>query len=170
MSKLYENAVCLAPMVRAVRVTLISVTGNMISMLWRVHFLCVYCHFGTVPIWCIQKKSSIRKSLQPNELKTVYFFFFLQCTIIYQIINYLFVMCLAILNTVDFVSVKDRDSVVFRTSKEEKDRVVFQIGTSDPILALKAAQKVCVWFSYSRIVSYHHVTWSQRKRRSRDRY
>ena len=109
-------------------------------MLYRAHFLFVYCHFGTVPTWCILRRSSIRKSSQRNESKIVY-----HNPPLYQIVennHALFVP--AILNTVDFVSVNNRDSVVFRTSKEEKDRVVFQMGTSDPILAIKAAQKVCV--------------------------
>ncbi|TMW55201.1 hypothetical protein Poli38472_013092 [Pythium oligandrum] len=47
----------------------------------------------------------------------------------------------AVLNTVDYVS-KNGDSVVFRTCAEEKGKVVFQIGTADPILALKAAEHV----------------------------
>ncbi|XP_047149954.1 tRNA-dihydrouridine(20) synthase [NAD(P)+]-like isoform X1 [Vigna umbellata] len=42
----------------------------------------------------------------------------------------------------DFVE-KGTDSVVFRTCNEEKDRVVFQIGTSDAVRALTAAQLVC---------------------------
>lgn len=44
--------------------------------------------------------------------------------------------------TIDFVE-KETNSVVFRTCDEEKDRVVFQIGTSDAVRALTAAQLVC---------------------------
>ncbi|CAL0313029.1 unnamed protein product [Lupinus luteus] len=42
----------------------------------------------------------------------------------------------------DFVE-KGTENVVFRTCDEEKDRVVFQIGTSDAVRALNAAQLVC---------------------------
>ncbi|KAL2622596.1 hypothetical protein R1flu_002801 [Riccia fluitans] len=45
------------------------------------------------------------------------------------------------LQTVDFIE-RDTKEVVFRTSSEEKHRVVFQIGTADPVRALKAAQLV----------------------------
>ncbi|KAI9919992.1 hypothetical protein PsorP6_016037 [Peronosclerospora sorghi] len=47
----------------------------------------------------------------------------------------------AILNSVDFVSRKG-DSIIFRTCPEEAGKVVFQIGTADPVLALKAAETV----------------------------
>ncbi|KAJ0412471.1 hypothetical protein ATCC90586_005491 [Pythium insidiosum] len=47
----------------------------------------------------------------------------------------------AVLNTIDYVS-KNGDSVVFRTCAEERGKVVFQIGTADPQLALRAAQHV----------------------------
>lgn len=49
-------------------------------------------------------------------------------------------MCLAILNTVDYVS--KNNSVVFQTCAEEKGKIIFQIGTADPMYALKAAQHV----------------------------
>ncbi|CAM6033437.1 unnamed protein product [Sphagnum compactum] len=45
------------------------------------------------------------------------------------------------LGTVDLVE-KGTDSVVFRTCDEEKSRVVFQIGTSDAVRALQAANLV----------------------------
>lgn len=45
------------------------------------------------------------------------------------------------LGTVDLVE-KGTESVVFRTCLEEKNRVVFQMGTSDPVRALHAAQTV----------------------------
>lgn len=45
------------------------------------------------------------------------------------------------LGTVDFVE-RATGSVVFRTSDEEKDRVVFQMGTSDAVRALTAAEMV----------------------------
>lgn len=38
------------------------------------------------------------------------------------------------------------DSVVFRTCPLERDRVVFQMGTSDAVRALKAAEMV---YAYS---------------------
>ncbi|EPS65337.1 hypothetical protein M569_09441, partial [Genlisea aurea] len=47
-----------------------------------------------------------------------------------------------ILGAVDFVE-KGTESVVFRTCPEERDGVVFQLGTSDAVRALKAAQIVC---------------------------
>lgn len=43
----------------------------------------------------------------------------------------------------DFVS-RNGDSVVFRTCAEEAGKVVFQIGTADAVLALKAAEAVFV--------------------------
>ena len=49
----------------------------------------------------------------------------------------------AILHSVDFIS-RTGDSVVFRTCPEETGKVVFQIGTADAVLALKAAETVCV--------------------------
>jgi len=45
------------------------------------------------------------------------------------------------LGSTDFVE-KGTESVVFRTCDQEKDRVVFQIGTSDAVRALTAAQLV----------------------------
>lgn len=46
------------------------------------------------------------------------------------------------LGTTDIVE-RGTDSVVFRTCSKEKDRVVFQMGTSDAVRALTAAQLVC---------------------------
>ncbi|KAJ6818453.1 tRNA-dihydrouridine(20) synthase [NAD(P)+]-like isoform X2 [Iris pallida] len=46
------------------------------------------------------------------------------------------------LGTTDIVE-RGTESVVFRTCSEEKDRVVFQMGTSDAVRALTAAQLVC---------------------------
>lgn len=45
------------------------------------------------------------------------------------------------LGSVDFVE-KGSNVVAFRTCEEEKGRVVFQMGTSDAVRALKAAQIV----------------------------
>ncbi|WJX87758.1 tRNA-dihydrouridine(20) synthase [NAD(P)(+)] [Trifolium repens] len=47
-----------------------------------------------------------------------------------------------LLGSTDFVE-KGTESVVFRTCDQEKDKVVFQIGTSDAVRALTAAQLVC---------------------------
>ncbi|XP_058069535.1 uncharacterized protein LOC131218773 isoform X2 [Magnolia sinica] len=46
------------------------------------------------------------------------------------------------LGTTDFVE-KGTETVVFRTCDEEKERVVFQMGTSNAVRALTAAQIVC---------------------------
>ncbi|XVF59160.1 hypothetical protein PTKIN_Ptkin07bG0253400 [Pterospermum kingtungense] len=46
------------------------------------------------------------------------------------------------IGTTDFVE-KGTDNVVFRTCNQERNRVVFQMGTSDAVRALKAAQIVC---------------------------
>ncbi|XP_062100969.1 uncharacterized protein LOC133806885 [Humulus lupulus] len=46
------------------------------------------------------------------------------------------------LGSIDFVE-KKTESVVFRTCNEERNNVVFQIGTSDAVRALAAAQIVC---------------------------
>jgi tRNA-dihydrouridine synthase len=51
------------------------------------------------------------------------------------------------LGTVDLVE-KDADTVVFWTCDEEKSRVVFQIGTSDAVQAVQAANLVYVCQSY----------------------
>lgn len=45
------------------------------------------------------------------------------------------------LGTTDFVE-RGTDNVVFRTCPQERDRVVFQMGTSDAVRALKATQIV----------------------------
>ncbi|KAM7251765.1 hypothetical protein ACFE04_023648 [Oxalis oulophora] len=63
-----------------------------------------------------------------------------------EIIDHRFVKCERIINeyigTTDFVE-RGTDNVVFRTCNEERDRVVFQMGTADPVRALTAAQIVC---------------------------
>ena len=46
-----------------------------------------------------------------------------------------------LLETVDFI---DKDGrVIFRTCAEERDKIVFQLGSNDPDRALKAARLVC---------------------------
>jgi len=52
-----------------------------------------------------------------------------------------------ILGTVDLVE-KDTDTVVFWTWDKEKNPVVFQIGTSDAVQAVQAANLVYVCQSY----------------------
>ncbi|XP_027077872.1 uncharacterized protein [Coffea arabica] len=47
-----------------------------------------------------------------------------------------------VLRCTDIVE-KGTESVVFRTCPEERNKVVFQMGTSDAVRALKAAQLVC---------------------------
>ncbi|KAI3914302.1 hypothetical protein MKW92_037380 [Papaver armeniacum] len=63
-----------------------------------------------------------------------------------EIIDHKFVKCVRRTNeslgSIDFVD-KGTENVVFRTCQEERDRVVFQIGTSDAVRALTAAQIVC---------------------------
>ncbi|KMT06960.1 hypothetical protein BVRB_6g152950 isoform A [Beta vulgaris subsp. vulgaris] len=63
-----------------------------------------------------------------------------------EIIDHKIIKCDRVVNeylgTTDLVE-KGTQSVVFRTCPEERDRVVFQMGTSDAIRALKAAQLVC---------------------------
>nr|KJB18110.1 hypothetical protein B456_003G035300 [Gossypium raimondii] len=63
-----------------------------------------------------------------------------------EIIDHKIIKCERIVNdyirSTDFVE-KGTDNVVFRTCNEEKARVVFQMGTSDAVRALKAAQLVC---------------------------
>ena len=44
---------------------------------------------------------------------------------------------------------KGTENVVFSTCDEERERVVFQMGTSDAVRALKAAEIVYVLESYS---------------------
>lgn len=48
---------------------------------------------------------------------------------------------LDVLGTVDLIE-KGTNSVVFRTCPEEKSQAVFQMGTSDAVRALNAAQMV----------------------------
>ncbi|KAK7360978.1 hypothetical protein VNO77_02999 [Canavalia gladiata] len=63
-----------------------------------------------------------------------------------EIIDHKMVKCERRINehigSTDFVE-KGTENVVFRTCEQEKDRVVFQIGTSDAVRALTAAQLVC---------------------------
>ncbi|WOL15951.1 hypothetical protein Cni_G24733 [Canna indica] len=47
-----------------------------------------------------------------------------------------------LLGTTDFVE-KGTSNIVFRTCHEERNRVVFQMGTSDAVRALSVAQMVC---------------------------
>ncbi|CAL8155372.1 unnamed protein product [Prunus armeniaca] len=56
--------------------------------------------------------------------------------------KFLCARCSEKIGSIDFVE-KGTGSVVFRTCDEEKDRVVFQMGTSDAVRALTAAQMVC---------------------------
>ena len=55
----------------------------------------------------------------------------IQCSLVFQT---------DALGTIDYIS--DEDHVVFRTCKEEKDKLVLQIGTNCPDRALKAAKLV----------------------------
>jgi len=61
-----------------------------------------------------------------------------------ELVDFKFMHCRRVenesLGTVDFVSKEHK--VLFRTCAAERDRVVFQIGTSDPERALKVAQLV----------------------------
>ncbi|KAL9229511.1 hypothetical protein vseg_004971 [Gypsophila vaccaria] len=63
-----------------------------------------------------------------------------------EIIDHKLIKCDRIFNgclgTTDLVE-RGTGSVVFRTCPEERHRVVFQMGTSDAVRALKAAQLVC---------------------------
>ncbi|EFH40210.1 hypothetical protein ARALYDRAFT_917859 [Arabidopsis lyrata subsp. lyrata] len=63
-----------------------------------------------------------------------------------EIIDHKLVKCERRINvaygTTEFVE-KGTDNVVFSTCKEERNRVVFQMGTSDAVRALKAAEIVC---------------------------
>ncbi|KAE8715764.1 tRNA-dihydrouridine(20) synthase [Hibiscus syriacus] len=63
-----------------------------------------------------------------------------------EIIDHKIIKCDRIVNeyigSTDFVE-KGTDNVVFRTCDQERDRVVFQMGTSDAVRALKAAEIVC---------------------------
>ncbi|KAG7390608.1 tRNA-dihydrouridine(20) synthase [NAD(P)+]-like [Phytophthora boehmeriae] len=99
MSELYENKVCLAPMVRSGTLPL-----RLLSLRYGADLV-----YGEE----IVDKRIISAVRVPN----------------------------AVLDTVDFVS-RNGDSVVFRTCPEEAGKVVFQIGTADAVLALKAAEQV----------------------------
>ncbi|KAM6564044.1 hypothetical protein CsatB_024042 [Cannabis sativa] len=63
-----------------------------------------------------------------------------------EIIDHKLVKCERRVNehigSIDFVE-KKTESVIFRTCNEERNNVVFQIGTSDAVRALAAAQIVC---------------------------
>ncbi|XP_074308942.1 uncharacterized protein LOC141643621 isoform X2 [Silene latifolia] len=63
-----------------------------------------------------------------------------------EIIDHKLIKCDRVVNdylgTTDIVE-RETGSVVFRTCPEEKDRVVFQIGTCDAVRALEAAKLVC---------------------------
>ncbi|KAL4581766.1 hypothetical protein LXL04_006294 [Taraxacum kok-saghyz] len=47
-----------------------------------------------------------------------------------------------VIGTTDIVD-KGTDIVVFRTCEQERNQVVFQMGTSDAVRALKAGELVC---------------------------
>ncbi|KAF8017468.1 hypothetical protein BT93_H2593 [Corymbia citriodora subsp. variegata] len=63
-----------------------------------------------------------------------------------EIIDHKFLKCERRMNerigSTDFVE-KGTENVVFRTCKQERERVVFQMGTSDAVRALRAAEIVC---------------------------
>ncbi|KFK22446.1 hypothetical protein AALP_AAs41087U000100, partial [Arabis alpina] len=63
-----------------------------------------------------------------------------------EIIDHKLVKCQRRINvasgTTEFVE-KGTENVVFSTCEEERNRVVFQLGTSDAIRALKASEIVC---------------------------
>lgn len=59
-------------------------------------------------------------------------------TYTYKLIDILFLI-LDVLGTVDFLDLSD-GTVVFRTCEKEKDKVVVQLGTSDPARALAVAK------------------------------
>ncbi|KAE8912923.1 hypothetical protein PF005_g10569 [Phytophthora fragariae] len=99
MSELYENKVCLSPMVRSGTLPL-----RLLSLRYGADLV-----YGEE----IVDKRIISAVRVPNE----------------------------VVNAVDFVS-RNGDSVVFRTCAEEAGKVVFQIGTADAVLALKAAEAV----------------------------
>ncbi|KAG6944360.1 hypothetical protein JG688_00017124 [Phytophthora aleatoria] len=99
MAELYENKVCLSPMVRS---------GTL-----PLRLLSLRCGADLVYGEEIVDKRIISAVRVPNE----------------------------VVNSVDFVS-RNGDSVVFRTCPEEAGKVVFQIGTADAVLALKAAEAV----------------------------
>ncbi|KUF96089.1 Bidirectional sugar transporter SWEET1b [Phytophthora nicotianae] len=99
MSELYENKVCLSPMVRSGTLPL-----RLLSLRYGADLV-----YGEE----IVDKRIISAVRVPNE----------------------------VVNAVDFVS-RNGDSVVFRTCPEEAGKVVFQIGTADAVLALKAAEAV----------------------------
>ncbi|KAF1319530.1 Trna-dihydrouridine synthase, partial [Globisporangium splendens] len=114
MSELYTNTVCLAPMVRMGRL-----------MRYVVSFVLQ----GTLPLRLLSLRYGA--DLVYGE----------------EIVDKRIIMTtrvsngIKLLDTVDYVS-NSSGSVVFRTCDEEKRRVVFQIGTADPILALQAAERV----------------------------
>ncbi|OWZ21413.1 TRNA-dihydrouridine synthase [Phytophthora megakarya] len=99
MSELYENKICLSPMVRSGTLPL-----RLLSLRYGADLV-----YGEE----IVDKRIISAVRVPNE----------------------------VVNSVDFVS-RNGDSVVFRTCPEEAGKVVFQIGTADAVLALKAAEAV----------------------------
>ncbi|KAL7679101.1 putative tRNA-dihydrouridine synthase, Zinc finger C2H2-type, aldolase-type TIM barrel [Plasmopara halstedii] len=99
MSELYENKVCLSPMVRSGTLPL-----RLLSLRYGADLV-----YGEEII----DKRIISAIRVPNE----------------------------VVNAVDFVS-RNGDSVVFRTCSEESKKIVFQIGTADTVLALKAAEMV----------------------------
>ncbi|KDO23637.1 hypothetical protein SPRG_11083 [Saprolegnia parasitica CBS 223.65] len=98
-TNLYENAVCLAPMVRAGTLPL-----RLLSLRYGANLV-----YG---------EEIIDKKIAQTH----------------RVVN-------DVLGTIDYVSAQG-DSVVFRTCAEEKNHVVFQIGTPGAVTALKAAETV----------------------------
>ena len=60
-----------------------------------------------------------------------------------QIVKKSYLNALGILGTIDYIDTSD-GSVIFRTCEIERERLVVQIGTSDPERALQTALKMLV--------------------------
>jgi tRNA-dihydrouridine synthase 2 len=95
---IFDNCICLAPMVRAGSLPLRS--------------LCL--KYGATLVW---GEEIIDKRIRSAS----------------RVVN-------TELNTIDFIV--DENVLVFRTAEVEKGKVVFQMGTSDPVVAVEAAKVV----------------------------
>lgn len=143
--ELFANAVCLAPMVRSVRdhtlqqAMLCEAEGGWMDC--RGPCRCAFCRCGTAPTSCTAKRSSTSASRPLRASRTVRAL--MAAPIGCRYMDTERAVSLDVLKTVDFMS-RNGESVVFRTCAEERGKVVFQIGTADAVLALKAAEHVYV--------------------------
>lgn len=90
-------------------------------------------------IFHIKNNSQVYDRLLKHQIDHISLFFSPCIQLCYS--NNLLFSCSELIGSADFVE-KGTQNVVFRTCNQEKNRVVCQLGTSDAVRALTAAQLV----------------------------